>query len=73
MRADEDKLTHLQSWAEQLRRYAEESRLKGRDDVVENMMRFVFATEDAAARLCGSPSGMDELLATIGHRRWGNP
>jgi tetratricopeptide (TPR) repeat protein len=70
--ADEDKLVQLQSWAEQLRRYAEEGRLKGRDDVVENMMRFVFATEDATARLCGAPSGMDELLATIGHRRWGN-
>jgi hypothetical protein len=36
------------------------------------MMRFVFATEDAAARMCGAPSGMDELLATIGHHRWGN-
>ena len=66
------KLAQLQSWAEQLRRYAAEDRLKGRDDVVENMMRFVFATEDAAAKLCGAPSGMDELLATIGHHRWGN-
>ena len=70
--ADADKLAQLQSWAEQLRRYATEGRLRGRDDVVENMMRFVFATEDAAARLCGAPNGMDELLATIGHHRWGN-
>jgi tetratricopeptide (TPR) repeat protein len=71
-KADEDKLVQLQSWAEELRRYATEGRLKGRDDVVENMMRFVFATEDAAARPCGAPSGMDELLTTIGHHRWGN-
>ena len=53
-------------------RYSTEGRLKGRDDVVENMMRFVFATEDATERLCGVPNGMDELLATIGHHRWGN-
>jgi tetratricopeptide (TPR) repeat protein len=70
--AEDAKLAQLQSWAEELRRYASEGRLKGRDDVVENMMRFVFATEDAAARLCGAPNGMDELLATIGHHRWGN-
>jgi tetratricopeptide (TPR) repeat protein len=70
--ADADKLVQLQGWAEQLRRYATEGRLRGRDDVVENMMRFVFATEDAAARMCGAPSGMDELLATIGHHRWGS-
>ncbi len=69
---DDAKLSQLQSWAEQLRRYSAEDRLKGRDDVVENMMRFVFATEDAAEKLCGAPSGMDELLATIGHHRWGN-
>jgi tetratricopeptide (TPR) repeat protein len=68
---DGDKLGQLQSWAEQLRRYATEVRLKGRDDVVENMMRFVFATEDATAKVCGAPNGVDELLATIGRRRWG--
>jgi len=72
VQADEDKLIQLQRWAEELRRYSTEGRLKGRDDVVENMMRFVFATEDATERLCGAPNGMDELLATIGHHRWGN-
>lgn len=71
MQADEDKLAQLQSWAEQLRRYSTEGHLKGHGDVVENMMRFVFATEDAAGRLCGAPNGMDELLTTIGHHRWG--
>ncbi len=69
---DGEKLGQLQSWAEQLRPYATEARLKGRDDVVENMMRFVFSTEDATAKVCGAPNGVDELLATIGHHRWGN-
>jgi len=69
--ADKDKIAQLQSWAEQLSPYATERRLRGRDDVVENMMRFVFATEDATAKMCGAASGMDELLATIGHHRWG--
>jgi tetratricopeptide (TPR) repeat protein len=70
---DEEKLGQLQSWARELRRYTTESHLRGRDDVVENMMRFVFATEDATAKLCGAPGGMDELLFTIGRHRWGSP
>ena len=70
--SDGDKLGQLQSWAGQLRPYATEVRLKGRDDVVENMMRFVFSTEDATAKVCGAPNGVDELLATIGRHRWGS-
>jgi tetratricopeptide (TPR) repeat protein len=63
-------LAPLRSWAAELKPYAEVRRLRGRDDYIENMLRFVFATEDAAARACGPPGGLDAALAVIGQHRW---
>jgi len=67
---DPHSLAALQSWAAELKPYANVRRLRGRDDYVESMMRFVFATEEAASRACGPPAGLNATMAAIGRRRW---
>jgi len=67
---DPHSLAALQGWAAELKPYANARRLRGRDDYVENMMRFVFATEEAASRACGPPAGLNATMAAIGRRRW---
>ena len=67
---DPHSLAALQGWAAELKPYANVRRLRGRDDYVENMMRFVFATEEAASRACGPPAGLNATMAAIGRRRW---
>jgi tetratricopeptide (TPR) repeat protein len=68
--AEPNSLVTLQGWAAQLKPYANVRRLRGRDDYVENMLRFVFATEEAASRTCGPASGLNATMAAIGQHRW---
>ena len=68
--AEPNSLVTLQGWAAQLKPYANVRRLRGRDDYVENMLRFVFATEEAASRACGPPGGLNATMAAIGQHRW---
>ena len=68
--AEPNSLATLQGWAAQLKPYANVRRLRGRDDYVENMMRFVFATEEAASRSCGPANGLNATMAAIGQHRW---
>jgi len=61
----------LRNWAQQLKPYMMERRLRGRDDVVENAMRFVFQSEASASRYCAHSAPADEALQLLAKRRWG--
>lgn len=62
----------LRTWAQQLKPYMSERRLRGRDDVVENTMRFVFHSEAIAARYCAYSTPADDALQMLARRRWGS-
>ncbi|HUO61061.1 MAG TPA: tetratricopeptide repeat protein [Candidatus Acidoferrales bacterium] len=61
----------LRNWAQQLKPYMSERRLRGRDDVVENTMRFVFQSEATVSRYCAHTTPADDALQMLARRRWG--
>jgi hypothetical protein len=61
----------LRNWAQQLKPYMTERKLRGRDDVVENAMRFVFQSEAIASRYCAHSTPGDDALQMLARRRWG--
>jgi tetratricopeptide (TPR) repeat protein len=62
----------LRNWAQQLKPYMSERRLRGRDDVIENTMRFVFQSEATASRYCPHSTPADDALQLLARRRWGS-
>ena len=63
--------SELAKWAEQLAPRMRERKLRGRDDVIESTMRFVFRAEMAAQKECGKPALNDEALLLLGRERMG--
>jgi tetratricopeptide (TPR) repeat protein len=61
----------LAKWAEQLTPLMSERKLQGKDDVIENAMRFAFQAEMAAQRDCGKASLDDEALLLLARERMG--
>ncbi len=58
-------------WAEQLSPMMSERKLRGRDDVIENTMRFAFQVETAAQKDCGKLTANDEALLLLARERMG--
>ncbi len=58
-------------WAEQLSPLMSERKLRGRDDVIENTMRFAFQVEMAAQKDCGKLTDNDEALLFLARERMG--
>ena len=61
----------LASWAARLNPMMSERKLRGRDDVEESAMRFVFQSEAAAQASCGPAGVDDEALALLSRKRLG--
>jgi hypothetical protein len=49
----------------------EERKLRGRDDVIESTMRFVFQAESTAQKDCAPATLDDEALQLLGRERMG--
>jgi tetratricopeptide (TPR) repeat protein len=58
-------------WAGQLQPWMEERKLRGRDDVIESTMRFVFQAESTAQKDCAPATLDDEALQLLGRERMG--
>jgi len=68
------RLAELGRWAAQLAPMMNAQRLRGRDDLIESAMRFVFVTELTAERRCGKaakPSVDDDALLLLARERMG--
>jgi len=66
-------VANFSSWAVQLRPQMVASRLRHRDDVEENAMRFVFQAEQYASKNCSLPlSADDSALVSLAKERWSN-
>jgi tetratricopeptide (TPR) repeat protein len=64
---------NFRTWAEQLRPQMTTRRLRRRDDVEENAMRFVFQTQQFAAKNCSIPPTEDDsALISLAKERWSN-
>ncbi|SRR6266536_288638 len=64
----------LQRWAGQLAPVMNERKLRGRDDLIESIMRFAFQAEMAAEKDCGPASNAsvdDEALLLLARERMG--
>jgi Tfp pilus assembly protein PilF len=61
----------LASWAARLNPMMSERKLRGRDDVEESALRFVFQSEAAAQASCGPAGVDDEALALLSRKRLG--
>jgi tetratricopeptide (TPR) repeat protein len=66
--------SELEKWAAQLAPMMNGQKLRGRDDLIESTMRFVFQTELAAEKSCGraeNASVDDEALLLLARERMG--
>ena len=66
-------VSNFRTWGDQLRPQMITRRLQHRDDVEENAMRFVFQTQQFAAKNCSAtPSEDDKALLSLAKERWSN-
>ncbi|MGH9729817.1 MAG: tetratricopeptide repeat protein [Candidatus Acidiferrales bacterium] len=64
--APQSEMVKLGTQAKTLRPQLTNQDLRRHPEQIDIAMNFVFATEDAAAKECGAPQGMDEALTLIG-------
>lgn len=68
---DAEQWSGLVRWSDQLSPLMNEHKLRGRDDVIENTMRFAFQAEMTAEKDCGQGSLDDEALLLLARERLG--
>ena len=68
-----NQVVNFSNWAGQLRSQMSLRKVQHRDDIEENAMRFVFQTEQFAARSCSlTPTAADTALISLSKERWSN-
>ena len=66
-------VVNFSTWAAQLRSQMTARKVQHRDDLQENAMRFVFQTEQFAAKNCSvTPTAEDSALVSLSKERWSN-
>jgi len=71
--AREDDMSYLLEETRKIETSVTDRGLRQDPDLIDTAMDLVFAIEEAAARTCGTPAGLDRALLLIGRRAEGGP